>query len=247
MGEYFDYSDEDAWEEDERPPDPKQGDAREAIRRHVDAHRGHVFYSRQLQILMERDYFHWITNRAMQDLINEGYLLSEDRRLKFGGTMKLLWHHKDRNVRRELNNVAALVEEFSDPSVGESLGWVGEHLVLEAFVRNRFLLEAREAKEFNGVVWRETGHDLDFIFSRDGVSYGVEVKNKLGYIDDSEFQTKIRLAQHLGVRPVFACRSCPQLGFQSLCAQVDTPCSSSGISFRSPTATWLGGCASSWV
>jgi hypothetical protein len=47
-------------------------------------------------------------------------------------------------------------------------------------------------------------------FERDGAAYGVEVKNTLGYLDVGEFLTKIRLARHLGVKPVFAVRALPK-------------------------------------
>ena len=56
------------------------------------------------------------------------------------------------------------------------------------------------------------GHEAqsDFIFERDGNAYGIEVKNTLGYLDVDEFATKIRMAQHLGVKPVFAVRALPR-------------------------------------
>jgi hypothetical protein len=39
---------------------------------------------------------------------------------------------------------------------------------------------------------------------------GPVVKNTLGYLDVSEFVTKIKLAQHIGVKPVFAVRALPK-------------------------------------
>jgi hypothetical protein len=48
--------------------------------------------------------------------------------------------------------------------------------------------------------------------------YGVEVKNTLGYMDYEEFQTKIRLCQFLGVRPVFAVRMLPRTWIRELIA-----------------------------
>ena len=62
----------------------------------------------------------------------------------------------------------------------------------------------------------ETGHDLDFIFEKDGVGYGVEVKNTLGYLDVDEFVTKIRLARHIGLKPVFAVRFLPKTWAEAL-------------------------------
>ena len=74
----------------------------------------------------------------------------------------------------------------------------GEHLVLAAFARQRFVLMAEEANSYGGKEWQETKHNLDLIFERDGRAYGIEVKNTLGYLDVSEFVTKIRLARHIG-------------------------------------------------
>lgn len=49
-----------------------------------------------------------------------------------------------------------------------------------------------------------------FIFERDGLAYGVEVKNTLGYMDHGELLVKIALCRHLGIRPVFAARMLPK-------------------------------------
>ena len=55
-----------------------------------------------------------------------------------------------------------------------------------------------------------TAHNLDFIFERDGLTYGVEVKNTLGYMNDREFKTKIAMCVELGIKPVFAVRMIPK-------------------------------------
>jgi hypothetical protein len=89
-------------------------------------------------------------------------------------------------------------------------------LVLAAFARRQFVLRGEETNEFNGTKWVETNHDLDFIFERDGNAYGVEVKNTLGYLDFDEFATKIRMAQFLGVRPMFAARALPRTWIDAL-------------------------------
>ena len=84
----------------------------------------------------------------------------------------------------------------------------GEHLVLAAFARQKFLLVGEETSVYKEVKWEQTKHNLDFIVERDGVGYGVEVKNTLGYMDIDEFIAKVRCALHIGVTPVFSfCRS----------------------------------------
>jgi hypothetical protein len=97
-----------------------------------------------------------------------------------------------------------------------ALGMQGEHLVLAAFARQKFLLIAEESNTYGGNTWQTTKHDLDFIFERDGVAYGIEVKNTLGYLDIEEFLTKIRLSRHIGVKPVFAVRALPKTWINAL-------------------------------
>jgi len=53
-------------------------------------------------------------------------------------------------------------------------------------------------------------------FLRDGRAYGIEVKNTLGYMDRTDFDTKIRLCRHLGVRPVIAARMLPKTWINDL-------------------------------
>jgi len=51
--------------------------------------------------------------------------------------------------------------------------------------------KAKKVKEYNGKKWEKTGHDLDFVFSRNGVVYGCEIKNTLGYIEKGELELKL--------------------------------------------------------
>jgi hypothetical protein len=59
-----------------------------------------------------------------------------------------------------------------------------------AFARFGFLPKAKDVRAFNGKEWTSTSHNLDRLFERDGASYGVEIKNTLGYIDRGEFAIK---------------------------------------------------------
>jgi hypothetical protein len=83
-------------------------------------------------------------------------------------------------------------------------------MVLEGFARSEFVMRGRNTRSFSGKTWEATDQNLDFIFERDGVAYGVEVKNTLGYMDRDEFEAKIRLSQFLGIKPVFAVRMMPK-------------------------------------
>lgn len=212
------YDEEDffGWSPSERPPDPRQADAREQLRAFFEANRDEVFSSRQVEVHFEETFFHWITNRALRDLIAEKLVQTETRRLKFGGEVKLVWHRANRFNRRRAKEVVALIEAYSDPSVGGALGLHGEALVLEGFARLKFVLEGRASNAYGGVAWTHSGHDMDFIFSRDGHAYGVEVKNTLPYMDQKELRMKLRLCVAIGVRPVFAVRMIPQTWMEEI-------------------------------
>ncbi|HVS80814.1 MAG TPA: hypothetical protein VHE60_03690 [Pyrinomonadaceae bacterium] len=192
------------------PPDEREIEARDHLRQFFNDDQESVFFSRQLEVLHEHQYFHWITNRAVRDLEAEGSIRSEWRKLSTGTSIKLVWHRGYRFYRRSASRLVSVVEEYSDPNIGAALGLHGETMVLEGFARNRFLMAGRNTRQYGEKVWGQTEHDLDFIFERDGMAYGIEVKNTLGYMDGKEFSLKIRLCRSLGIRPVFVCRMLPK-------------------------------------
>ena len=206
MFEDFDWNDASAG----NAPDPVEIGARESLREFFEHNRQKVYFSRQLEVQNEDRYFHWITNRAIRDLEAEGLILSERRNLSAGGTIKLLWHRKFRYYKREATKLVDLVNEYSAPNIGAALGLQGEALILEGFASIEFVMKGRDKNKYGEREWTESDHDLDFIFERDGRAYGIEVKNTLGYMERIEFETKIRLCRHLGIRPVFAARMLPR-------------------------------------
>ena len=175
-----------------------------------DERRQEVFFSRQVEIWHERPFFHWITKRALKRLVAEGTIRSESRALAHGGSVTLFWHHSYRYYRRDAARVVSLLNEYADPNIGGALGLQGELLVLEGLARQQFLMLGRETRSYESKEWNRTGHDLDFVFVRDGIGYGVEVKNTLGYMDHNELLIKIEMCQHLGLRPLFAVRMLPK-------------------------------------
>lgn len=174
------------------------------------ANNNKVFYSRQLEIIFEGKYFHWITNRAVRELIESGFLNTETHTIRNSGEINLVWHKSSRNYKRSAKNVLSLVEEYSNNLISYEIGSYAEDKVLEAFAMNKFLLEARGANEFKGYKWISSNHDLDFIFSKDGIDYGIEVKNMLGYMDKNEFDLKRDICHTLNIIPIFVYRMLPK-------------------------------------
>ena len=212
MSEFDDW-DVDPYEAaEERPQDPALERAREQLTQFFEAHRNGVFFSRQLEVQFEKEYFHWITNRALRNMVEVGVLRTERHKLQLEaeGAINLLWHRRCRYYRRASKRLMELVKQYSAPAIGAALGLQGEALILEGFASQQFVMSGREAKSYTGKSWDKTGHDLDFVVERDGVGYGIEVKNTLGYMDYPEFRAKVEMCLYLGLRPVMACRMLPR-------------------------------------
>lgn len=175
-----------------------------------------VFYSRQLEVLFENEFFHWVTNRALRRIISEGHVFSEARKLAIGSEIKLVWNKSFRFYKRAATETFKLVDTYASAATDGTLGMQGEHLVLAAFVRKQYLLIGEETNSYKDLKWSESGHDLDFIFEKNNVAFGIEVKNTLGYMDVDEFVTKIRMSRFLGIKPVFAVRYIPKTWAEAL-------------------------------
>jgi hypothetical protein len=194
-------------EEDDRPRDSVVDQAKDAIRAFFDKERANVFYKQQLEVIFEDSFFHWVTSRALSELASEGYIAVEREELPGIGIIMLYHATTHRYWRRQGQEVIALVSQFSTPSFTSGLGAQGELMFDAALPTVGFLPIARKVKVHGGKEWKETDHDLDRVFERDGIAYGAEIKNTLKYIPRKELSVKINMCQHLGLRPLFIVRA----------------------------------------
>ena len=190
--------------------------ARDEIINHFESNKDKVFYSRQVEVIFEDHYFHWITNRVLRRLAEEGKIKMEKRRLKLGTELTLYWHPNFRYYKREAKNLVDIVDKYSEATNSIALGDHAELLVLQGFAKFGYLIKGLEVRLYNNKKWEETEHDLDIIMEKEGLGYGVEIKNKLSYIDKKEFDIKVRMCDHLGVRPVFVNRMLPKIWINEL-------------------------------
>jgi hypothetical protein len=150
-----------------------------------------------------------VINRALHTIIG-ATVRTEEEKLTHGTPIKFVWHKSLRYHRRERKKVKKLVEEYSDPNVGAHLGLNGELITLEGFARRQFLLVGRHTNSYRGKVWSDSKHNLDFIFEKDSLAYGMEVKNQLRYPDYEEMKRTMKMCEFLGVHPVFVVRMMPK-------------------------------------
>ena len=131
--------------------DPAQEMARERLVSFFEDNREGVYYSRQLAVINEDEFFHWVTYRALMELVESGFLKSETRPLKTGNEIKLVWHHRYRYYRRSASRVVALVEELSRPDTGVALGQNARLLALEGFAKQEFVMKGRHVKKYGEI------------------------------------------------------------------------------------------------
>lgn len=186
------------------------------IRDFLNTNRDQVFSSRQIEVLFEDEFFHWISHRALKILADRGEIGLEQRNLSYGAPINVVWHKSNRYTRRQIKELMGVVEQYSHSDFTAALGNTGELLVSDGFSRFGFVQRGRNVRAWQDRRWVRTEHNLDFLWEKDGEIYGVEVKNTLAYIDDKELRVKLELCAELRVVPVFVVRSLPAIWIQEI-------------------------------
>jgi hypothetical protein len=208
------------YEPEDEGPEPRVDDpafirACDDLREFFHEHNKELFYERQLCVLFEKGYFHWITARALKELADQSYLSTD---LKVMGDLRdeddrplilrFYRHRSHRFWQRQAKEIAALVRRFAD--FGRSLGDYGELLCDAALWSEGFQRAAKNARSWDGKTWERTEHNLDRIYVKDSVAYGCEIKNTLKYFPPIERDIKQNMCAYLGLKPLFIVRWLPK-------------------------------------
>ncbi len=65
-----------------------------------EARQSSVFYGRQIEVIFEKAYFHWITHKALRELTHEGLVATELRLTPGGNNLRLYWSKRNRYPKR---------------------------------------------------------------------------------------------------------------------------------------------------
>jgi hypothetical protein len=195
----------------DRPRDGYVDSAKRVLVEFFQANRESVFYQRQLQVIFEREYFHWITVRALLELVKEGSIAEERLTVANIGRNIVLYRSRSyRYWRRDADEIVKLVNRFSDPEFTRALGAHCEMMFDAALPTVGFLPRGINVRQHRDKRWTRTNHDLDRVFERDGIAYGTEMKNTLGYIEKQEMELKVEMCRELGLVPLFIVRMAPK-------------------------------------
>ena len=199
-----------------RENDPAFVEACDVLTQFFESNNRDVFYHRQLTVLFEKKWFHWITGRALTHLVELGTIATSletipDLEDENGAplTLRLYRHPSNRYWQRQKAEIATLVHRFS-VELGHSLGKYGEILCDAGLGGVGFSRAAKNVNEWKGKKWERSGHNLDRIYVKDGLEYGCEIKNTLKYLPTPEREIKVELAKHLGLIPLFVVRWLPK-------------------------------------
>lgn len=172
------------------------------------------YHRKQIEVLFEKRYFHWVTDRNVNYLISEGFL--EEERTQVAN---FVYRSDIRYIKRDINRRIKLIKRYTDPVIVRAVGEYAELLSEFMFVANNFEIVGRNTNEYKGEKWTKTNHNLDFIIQKDGIAYGVEVKNTLSYMERDEFDVKLDICEHLGVIPLWILRYAPKPQFDEIKAR----------------------------
>jgi hypothetical protein len=195
------------------PRDNKIEEAKKTLISFFEANPHGVFYEHQLEILHERQFYHWIIGKALHELVEEEKLASDLLPLAPSVPIRFYRRKSHRGWRRQAKEVLNLVSAFSTEDFSRGLGRHGEQMLDAALPRIGFVRMARDVRTYNGRTWTETGHDLDRIYQYQDLTFSTEIKNRLSYMDLEDIQTKIRICRYLRVTPFFVVRMFPKSYF----------------------------------
>jgi len=156
-------------------------------------------------VRFEKKYYHWITDRAIKFLKDSGEL-----RPIIKPPIHFIIHRSNRYAKRKINIMTKVIQEYSQEKINKSCGQQAENLFCLGLLKRDFSVLGEKANEFKGRKWTKTGHDLDYIFERDGIAYGSEIKNTFGYIEKNEMDVKMEMCAFLKIRPLFIMRYAPK-------------------------------------
>jgi hypothetical protein len=168
-----------------------------------------VFDTKQLQVLFESHYFHWVTYRALTQL-EKSKIIRIDHQRRGQAIADIRYHRSNRYSKRKIVRLMELIKTYSDQRISDACGQEANNLFQLALLERNFSYVAKETREYKQKKWTKTQHDLDLILTKGENAFGIEIKNSFDYIDREEMEIKIELCDHLGIIPVFIVRSAPK-------------------------------------
>jgi len=206
--------------------DPMTGIAKEALKKHFTNKKGEPittpYYQNQLEIFYENDFFPWIVDDALEELVKEGFLeLFNEKEIeeikKLRNITKINFYvnkeatkteEQKKLLKPKIATKLKLINKLSDPENSRTIGKHLEILVQNELRAQQFKIVGANTNKYLKKKWTKTDHNLDIIarHREEDFVIGVEVKNTLSIMEPKEIDIKIDICKHLGIIPIFAVR-----------------------------------------
>lgn len=196
-------------EAEERPPDPAVEIAIGRLQAFFEASPKQLFHSIRIQTALEREFFHWITGKALLELASSRAIQRSTVTIA-GNPVNFYAHLRHRYWLRERRTMVDILTRLYDPEFAHAVGRHGELMFDAALGRAGFRGETQNSNSWKGKTWDQTSHNFDRIFTRDGLAYAAEIKNTQNYISREELRIKLQMAHHLELIPLFIVRFAPK-------------------------------------
>jgi len=169
------------------------------------------YHRKQIEVLFENKYFHWVTSRAVNELIEEGFLKQEKM-----GIAHFIYQADAKVAGDEIYKRVELIKKYSNPVIVRGIGAYAELLFHFLFRVYGFEIVGENTNEYEERKWIKTNHDLDYVIRKDSAAYGVEIKNTLDYMENDEFETKLEICEFLNLTPFWIVRGAPKIQFEKM-------------------------------
>lgn len=171
-----------------------------------------VLHKAEAMIALEDRFFQWVTGKAIDELRKSGKLGQQTRRVPVTRQKAVFVYMKgalSRALRARIRRKVKLIERYVAAS--SNAGHFAEDLFQnELGARGGFVFACKETRYFGGKEWTRSDHDLDFVMCKEGIFYGVEVKDVLQYVNfGRELRIKLDMCKYLNLVPFFICRMLP--------------------------------------
>jgi len=169
------------------------------------------YHRKQIEVLFEKKYFHWVTSRTVNELIGEGFIKQEKRDI-----VHFVYRADAKVTGEEIYKRIELIKKYSAPAIVRGVGAYAELLYQFLFRVCGFEIVGENTNEYAGRIWTRTNHNLDYVVKKGHMAYGVEIKNTLDYMENDEFEIKLEMCKFLNLTPFWIVRSAPKTQFEKM-------------------------------
>lgn len=183
------------------------------------------FHYRQIQVLLEAEFYHITITQAIYSLIDDGILdtlpfPAGANNVTFVFPSQLSTTPYKDTLLSHIRAKAKIISLYDNPEVSKILGDHFESLVKYELRANGLNLVGTNTNQYKSRQWSGSRANLDVIAEhQDGRAFGIQAKNELKPIQRNELLLQLSICNYLGLIPIFIVRYMPWSFLPDITAQ----------------------------